>query len=422
MLEQLYLRYFRNYKELIFEPGPGLSVLTGPNGSGKSNLLEGIFYLGAGYPYRIAHDEALVSWGADFFAIRARVLKGNIRYDIEIAYQSETSRKTIKINGKREHAGVCASCLPVVVFSPADLLLIQGPPGLRRRFLDLVATQVQAQHAADLHDYGDVLNQRNNLLRRGGYHREELQPWDEQLVALGARIINRRLSVFRELLGHGRSAFATLSCNGELDGAYISHVTPPFIDKDVSRAAFGSSLEITSEGMPGGAHMSERRIISGSASWSISDSKNGRPEQGHPGSGEELCRQAFQEALERRRSLDERLRMTTVGPHRDDLRFFLQGHEARLYCSQGEQRLIALSLKLAQSRILSGLQGSETLLLLDDVFSELDAAHRERVLQEASRCRQAIATTTSLREGDVPVGQLTPLISLYRVANWKQLQ
>jgi DNA replication and repair protein RecF len=264
----------------------------------------------------------------------------------------------------------------VVIFSPSDLLLIQGAPSLRRRFLDLVVTQIMPQHAADLHDYSGILNQRNNLLRQGvppaprgqpsGASRSELDPWDEQLVFVGARIISRRLAVFKKLLGLSQDAFASLSHSGGLDGVYVSQVIPPRSAED----------------------------------------------------DEDFCRQAFRDALERRRGLDERLRMTTTGPHRDDLCFFLGGHEAHLYCSQGEQRLIALALKLAQSRLLSSATASEALLLLDDVFSELDEGHREKVLQELAQKRQVIATTTSFVESrDVVARQLTPEISLFRMHN-----
>lgn len=362
MLESIHLRYFRNYEELDFHPGEGFIVLVGPNGAGKSNLLDGIHYLGAGYTCRQTQDEALVQWGADFFVVRGCVLQNGLKYDLEIAYQRETRRKIIKINGKRGLPGACAACLPVVIFTPADLLLIQGAPVLRRRFLDLVVTQARPQHATDMHDYGGILNQRNNLLRQGIYQRAELAPWDEQLVTAGARIISRRLVVFKTLLGLSREAFASLSHSGALDGTYVSQAIPPYHEED----------------------------------------------------SEDFCRQAFREALERRRGLDERLRMTTTGPHRDDLRFFLNGHEAQIYCSQGEQRLIALSLKLGQSRLLSR-AASEPLLLLDDVFSELDAIHREKVLQEMAQCRQVIATTASfIGQGEAPAGQLTPEIDLFR--------
>jgi DNA replication and repair protein RecF len=409
MLESLHLRHFRSHEELDFRPGEGFTVLAGPNGTGKSNLLEGIHYLGAGFPYRQAQDEALVRWGADFFVIRGRISQNGLKYDLEIAYQLETRRKITRINGKRDLPGTCAAYLPVVIFSPADLLLIQGAPSLRRRFLDLVVTQARPQHAADLHDYSGILTQRNNLLRQGFYQRAEMEPWDEQLVAIGARIISRRLSVFKVLLALARTAFASLSRSGELDGAYISQAIPP--------RPMNSADSVDAD--------------------------------------EAFCRQAFGDALERRRGLDERLRATTTGPHRDDLCFYLAGHQAQIYCSQGEQRLIALSLKLAQSRLLSGAipasgaapapaereslggvspagglpgtggrqgQAPDALLLLDDVFSELDMVHRERVLQELARGRQVIATTTSFEGGgEAPAAQLTPEIAVYRTSGPERL-
>jgi DNA replication and repair protein RecF len=179
---------------------------------------------------------------------------------------------------------------------------------------------------------------------------------------MGARIISRRLIVLKTLLRLSREAFTSLSNNGTFEGAYISQAIPPYPEDD----------------------------------------------------GEEFCRRSFKETLERRRGLDERMRTTTTGPHRDDLRFFLNKHEAQLYCSQGEQRLIALSLKLGHNRLLSSV-ASEPLLLLDDVFSELDIIHREKVLQEMALCHQVIATTASfIGQGEVITGQLTPEIDLFR--------
>jgi DNA replication and repair protein RecF len=362
MLERIQFRYFRNYEELDFYPGEGFILLVGANGTGKSNLLEGIHYLGAGYTCRQTQDEALVKWGAEFFVVRGCVLQNGLRYDLEVAYQPDTRRKAIKINGKRGLPGACAACLPVVIFSPADLLLIQGAPIMRRRFLDLVVTQARPQHATDIHDYTGILNQRNNLLRQGIYQRSEYAPWDEQLVNVGARIISRRLVILKILLGLSRDAFTSLSHSGDLDCAYVSQAISPYPEED----------------------------------------------------SEDFCRQSFREALERRRDLDGRMHTTTTGPHRDDLRFFLNKHEAQIYCSQGEQRLIALSLKLGQSRLLSSIS-SEPLLLLDDVFSELDAVHREKIVHEMARCRQVIATTASfIGQEEAPAGQLTPEIDLFR--------
>ncbi len=367
MLVRLQLTNFRNFQELEFLPFEGFTVVSGPNGSGKSNLLESIYYLGTGYSYRQMHDENLVRWGADFFSIRGEIRQGNrqpIPYILESAYQMTARRKIIKINGKRDLPGKVAAYLPVVIFSPQDLLLIQGPPGLRRRFLDMVVTQVWPQHAADINYYKGVLLQRNNLLRQGIDLSSQMEPWDEQLVAFGSRIISRRLSVLSRLLENVSQVFETLGGSIFLTGAYVSQVFP---------------------------------------------SSNALPR-----ADEAYCRDLFRTALKNARSLDERLRVTTLGPHRDDLRFFLDGHDARFYCSQGEQRLIALSLKIGQSRILAEERQFEPLILLDDVFSELDAKRRSQVLNEFCAHRQVIATVADYSGDYVDKYQLTPsIVSLH---------
>ncbi|MDH7577660.1 MAG: DNA replication/repair protein RecF [Bacillota bacterium] len=362
MLVQLHLKNFRNYRDLDFSPPEGFTVLVGPNGIGKSNLLEGIFYLGAGYSYRQHQDDVLVGWGSDFFVIRGKIQSGGLTHNLEVAYQRGERRKITRINGKRDSSGSCAAYLPVVVFSPTDLLLLQGAPGLRRRFLDLVTSQIRPQHAVDLHSYQEILVQRNNLLKQGAFKEVELRPWDVQLVEVGARILRRRLAVFMRLIELSREVLTSLGCSGDLEGAYISHVVPP-------------SLQVREE--------TEYRNL-------------------------------FSEALARLQPLEERWRATPAGPHRDDLRFYLRDYEVRFYCSQGEQRLLALALKIGQCRLLGEEQKVEPLLLLDDVFSELDPAHQKQVFEELQFKKQVIAATTScFKTGLKQKQQLTPEIFFF---------
>ncbi len=364
MLVHLHLRNFRNYQELDFSLPEGFTVLTGANGAGKSNLLESIFYLGAGYSFRQHQDDALVGWGANFFVVRGKIQNGSLIHNIEVVYQLEERRKITRINGKRDLAGRCAAYFPVVIFSPADLLLLQGPPGLRRRFLDFVITQIRPQHAADLHSYQEVLTQRNNLLKQGFFKEAELKPWDEQLVGIGARILRRRLAVFTRLVVLCREVLLSLGGGGDLEGAYISRVVPP-------------PLQLKEEAE---------------------------------------CRNLFFEALARYQDLAERWKVTPVGPHRDDLRFYLHSHEARIYCSQGEQRLLALALKISQSRLLKEEQKLEPLLLLDDVFSELDPGRRQQVFEELQFKKQVLATTTLYFKAEPEEKkQLTPDIYFFTV-------
>jgi DNA replication and repair protein RecF len=362
MLKGIHLYSFRNYRELEFAPAEGFMILSGANGSGKSNLCESIYYLGSGYSYRQCHDEALINTGSRFFAIKGEVRYGKLAYVLEAGYQDEPRRKIFKVNGKRVMPGKAASYFPAVIFSPADLLLLQGSPPVRRRFLDLVTSQVRPQHAAALHHYQGILLQRNNLLKQGVRQESLLHPWDEQLIAAGSSVIAGRLSVLRQLLDLSREIFHVLGGNGALSGSYQSQV------------AVGS------------------------------------------GELDEMsCRELFRQALERSREREQRFKATIVGPHRDDLRFYLAEHEARIFCSQGEQRLIALSLKIAQNLLLAAELENEPLLLLDDVFSELDRKRRGLLLQEFCRHQQVIATTTGYNGNYTDKREITPEITVYQL-------
>ncbi|MGB9793315.1 MAG: DNA replication/repair protein RecF [Thermacetogeniaceae bacterium] len=347
MLRRVYIKDFRSFHELEFEPYEGFTLLCGPNGSGKSNLLEAIYYLGTGDSYRHVTDDNLVRWEAECFVLKGEVRQGarsEFTKTIEWVYRKEPRRKIYRVNGKLQLPGKGSWHLPVVVFSPQDLLIVQGQPALRRRFVDALAAQVWPHHAEDLICYRGVLAQRNSLLKRGEFSEDQMQPWDDQLVAVGARIMRRRLSVLAGLSGGCRDAFLTLGGSGELSIAYFS----------------GSDV-VSGEGLE---------------------------------ADEETCRGILMRALEMSRSLEERLRFTVVGPHRHDVRFIVNGRDARLFSSQGEQRLIALSLKIAQSRLLTEEGRLEPLLLLDDVFSELDERRRALVLGFCRSFRQVIAAVT----------------------------
>lgn len=363
MLSYLKLINFRNYREMEFSPQEGFLVVSGPNGSGKSNLLESIFYLGSGYSNRQVRDEILIRWGESFFSLKGTVVQGGLEYALEIVYSSEQRRKVFKINGKRSRPGSAVGILPVVIFSPQDLSLVQGGPVYRRRFLDLLVAQLRPQHSADLLQYRTALLQRNRLLRGSAFAPAELLPWDEQLAAIGTRIWKRRIAVLERLLFFCSDSFTSLSGGGVLTGRYLSRVA-------------GGGCASTED-----------------------------PEY----------RMNFLKALQRSREMDRRLKATTVGPHRDDFQLLFNGHEARFFSSQGEQRLMALALKMAHYRLLSAERRADPVLLLDDVFSELDERRRRLVFEQIRGGSQVIATMSGMPHGGYSgKEQLTESITLYR--------
>ncbi len=360
MLKYLFLQNFRSFKKLEFEPKAGFLILTGANGTGKSNILESIFYLGAGYSFRQVRDDNLINFGCNYFIIRGIIEHRGIDNTIEVVYTSEQRRKTTKINKKNIMAGSSPHYLPVVIFSPLDLMLVKGGPSGRRRFIDLIAGQLRPQHGRDLHDYNSILQQRNKQLRGAGVSDEELIPWERQLASVGARIWKRRLAVLHQLLAYSAEAFACLSEGKVIEGIYKTQAG------EVAREMESDQYQ-----------------------------------------------QILLESLARTRNYNRRVRTTTVGPHRDDFILYLNKREARLYASQGEQRLISLALKIGHYRILSQLQQMDPLLLLDDVFSELDEKHRVFVLEGMKQGSQVIAaTTTSFRDGSVEKENITDNIMM----------
>ena len=186
-------------------------ILTGANGTGKSNLLESIFYLGTGYSFRQARDNNLVRFGSNYFVIRGIVSSRGIDYQIEISYRQDKGRKTTKINKKSASPSSCSSYLPVVIFSPQDLMLVKGGPSGRRRFIDLVVGQIKPQHSKDLNYYNNVLLQRNKQLRGSSVSDKQLLPWDQQLASIGGRIWKRRVTTLAQLLDYSSVIFSSLS-------------------------------------------------------------------------------------------------------------------------------------------------------------------------------------------------------------------
>jgi DNA replication and repair protein RecF len=363
MLKYLYLQNFRNYEQLELKPDKGFLILTGDNGTGKSNLLESIFYLGTGYSFRQVKDDNLLRFGADHFIIRGIVDNNGIDYNIEVTYRKDKHKKTIKINNKSALPGSCASYLPVVIFSPLDLILVKGGPAGRRRFLDQVVGQLRPQHNKDLHYYNNVIMQRNKQLRTEKKSDEHLLPWDQQLVSVGSIIWKRRVTVLSQLLYYSKGVINSLSRGRELEGRYKSQICDIEKDDDLDKYKF-----------------------------------------------------LFSEAVKKARPYDRRVGFTTVGPHRDDFELYLNKREGRLYASQGEQRLISLALKIGQYYMLSQQDYLEPLLLLDDVFSELDAKHKLFVLEGMKKGSQVIATTTTpFKDGVVEKKFLTDdIIMVYR--------
>jgi len=347
IVANLELTDFRNYRTASLELGPGVTVIVGPNGQGKTNLVEAIGYLAAGGSHRVASDQALVRNGAERAIIRARLQHG----ERAIGLQAELNRSganRLQVNGQPVRSREARRYLDSVLFAPEDLATVRGEPGGRRRFLDELLAMRQPRLAGVLADYERVLRQRNTLLKTARATRTPesalgtLDIWDERLAELGADIVAGRDALVAELAPHVAAAYRVIA---------------------------GAEHEVR-----------------------LSTEVTGAPD-----------RAAFLDTLRARRAEELDRAVTLVGPHRDDLVIDLNGMPARSTASHGESWSTALSLKLAAAELLreTGPAG-DPVLVLDDVFAELDAGRRARLVGAVTGYEQVLVTAAV--EEDVPAG------------------
>ena len=368
LLSRLTLTNFRNYRSLDLELPPGLVVLQGGNGQGKSNLLEAMYLLAIARSHRATNDRELVHWQAaqeEGFALLAAEIQRkadqvSLRVALRCARRGEATQedpqgglyvqKQIRVNGTPRLASALVGHLTATLFTAEDINLVQGSPALRRRYLDVLLSQVDRHYLRSLQRYQHVLAQRNSLLRllrEGRARPDELEFWTQELCQEGARILQRRLQAIQRLGTFAREAYASLTGAGQgLELSYQGTVQHP--------------LEANSEAIL----------------------------------------QAFHRALEEARQREMALGMTVVGPHRDDLRLWEDGVDLSFYVSRGQARAVALALRLAEGRYLQEQRGEEPVLLLDDVLSELDSQRRRRVLEYVLSSQQVLVTTTDLAPFD----------------------
>jgi DNA replication and repair protein RecF len=346
-LRWLEVRDVRCYPAVRFEPEPGLNVLVGRNGAGKTSLLEAVGYLGILKSFRGTPDEAIVRDGADAAVIRGEFdgTTGTVRVEVEVP---AAGRRRILFNGKRPHRNrdVLAE-VPIVTFQPDDLDLVKRGPALRRAYLDDLAAQLWPQAVADQQEFERALRQRNMLLRREGRSADPmtLDVWDLRLSESGAKVLAHRRRVLADLDPHLAEAYRLVGARSNLTWRYGTN-------------------------------------------WG-----------GAEADGVAAIQEALQGALGARRERDLDQRVTSVGPHRDDPLLFVDGRLARNRASQGEQRTIALALRIGAYRILTHHHGTVPILLLDDVFSELDPVRSRGVLELLGGGQVLV---TSARDDEVP--------------------
>lgn len=370
-LKRLTLVNFRNYTRLEIAFDRPLTVLQGDNAQGKSNLLEAIYILATSKSPRAGSDRDLLNWFAEsdiqpYARIDAEVERGQRAERIEITVlkanggaNGSSVRKQIRINGVNRRALDLLGHLNVVLFMPQDVELVDGSPSVRRRYLDIMLCQINPRYCRALSEYSHAVVQRSHLLRR---LRErpgdpaQLAYWDEMLTTRGSEVMAWRRRAIVALDQRASAIHRELASGSEL---LRLKYQPSLPIPEALQQTLGLELAITPE------ETAEIRAL-------------------------------FAERLARLRPAELHQGACLVGPHRDDLRFLVNGRDLQTFGSRGQQRTAALSLKMAETRLMHAETGEPPVLLLDDVLSELDAKRRECLLEAVNGVEQTILTTTDL--------------------------
>lgn len=360
-VRRLELTDFRSWRRVELDLTPGRTVFVGPNGYGKTNLVEALWYSSALSSHRVASDAPLIRSGADRAQVSTVVVNGNRELGIDLEITAGRANKArlnrSPVRSAREILGV----LRAVLFAPEDLALVRGEPGERRRYLDELATMHRPRIGGVRADYERVVRQRTALLKTasGGRHRNDpsvldtLDVWDGHLAAHGARLIAARVELVRQLAPEVEKAYQLLA--------------------PASRPAtirYRSAVELV-----------EAEAAAGN-------------------DNAELFEAALLDALARRRAAELERGVCLVGPHRDDLELRLGDQVTKGFASHGESWSMALALRLASYELLRA-EDSDPVLLLDDVFAELDSARRQALANVAVSAEQVLVTAAVPE--DIPV-------------------
>ncbi len=372
-LKSLRLTEFRRYRALVLQiPQEGF-VLIGRNASGKSTLLEAISMLSTMRSGRAQTERELIAWEsgseygdgvAPFARIEASVERSAGPAELAIGMQLDPHRgnhlkKQISLNGKHVRAGTAVGVLRSVLFEPGDIELVSGAPSVRRRYLDIMLSQLDPVYLRSLSRYLRIVEQRNRLIKNltqsgaawnAASTRQQLDYWDGELINAGAAILARRARAAAELTKLAAARFASFTEESTLGVSYASTVRSSVFD------------------LPGSSTLDEL---------------------------EHRLAYDMSESLERERQHEWRRGITLVGPHRDDLIVTIDGNAIGAFGSRGQQRLAVIALKLAETDLMTSAGADPPVLLLDDVFSELDSVHRGLLAGSiASGKMQTIVTAT----------------------------
>ena len=342
IVECLKLRDFRNYGELELRPHPGINLLFGQNGSGKTNLLEAVHYCALGRSHRTSQDREVVRKGCDASAVGVTVARSTGRHEIAVKLMPNgIKRKQVFVDRKRAtRLSDMMGRLQCVIFSPEDLMLVKDGPALRRRFLDMMLSQMSTAYFLALQQYQKALDQRNALLRdarkTGRMNIALMDAFEQGMAEHSEMIVRQRKRIIDQLARVAGDKYGAIS-GRERELFALNY-----------RACLPDSTDFVTKA---------------------------------------------REILAKTRQEDMLRGTTSFGVHREDMDLLLMGRDMKLFASQGQIRTAVLSMKLAQMEIFQQESGEQPVLLLDDVMSELDMTRRKRLLQEISHVQTFVTCT-----------------------------
>ena len=337
IIKSLELQNFRNYRDLKIDFSSGTNILYGLNAQGKTNILEAIYLCATTKSHKNSKDKEMICFGEEEAHIRTLIFKDDMEEKIDIHLRSSKSKGIAINNQKIKKAAELLGLLNVVLFSPEDLGIIKNGPSERRRFIDMELCQLDQFYLYNLNNYNKIVNQRNKLIKDLYINPDlgdTLSIWDSQLVSYGSQIIERRRKFINQLNEIIKEIHFKLT--GNVENLMIQY------EPDVLEDQYENKLKMN-------------------------------------------------------QYKDIKLKQTSVGPHRDDFTFIINGNDVRKFGSQGQQRTAALSLKLAEIELVKRTVKDTPVLLLDDVLSELDS-NRQNYLLNHIRDIQTIITCTGLDE------------------------
>lgn len=330
-LTHLHCRDFRCLESVVFHPVPGVNVIQGDNAQGKTSLLEAILYAATSKSHRTNTETELIRHGCEGFQVQLAAQRSDREVSLSAVWWK--GQKRFKVNDiPQTRLSEILGRVHVVFFSPEDVELIKGGAAARRLFMDMELSQMDPGYLASLQRYRQALRQRNELLRAHEPDAALIAPWDAQLVQHGAILMARRADYVRELSAAAATAYTTIAQAEPLALRYAPDAGAPEALEGVMRNALASDL---------------------------------------------------------------RRRVTSRGPHRDDIEVSIAGHPARSHASQGQQKSAALAIKLAETALVHARTGEYPVLMLDEVLAELDEHRARQLFQAVPSAVQCLVTTAS---------------------------